>query len=98
MKDLLEATKVWQDGLEAQRTLWGFVAAMLDRARLEALWIFAGDDDSRAVLGRALSERAEREGWQLTRPAIKATAVAIEGQNAQQPIHVTMKIGVLRNS
>lgn len=74
MKELLEATKVWQDGLEAQRTLWGFVAAMLDRPRLEALWIFAGDDDRRAVLGRALAERAEREGWPLTRPAINATA------------------------
>ena len=31
MKDLLDTTKVWQDGAEAQRTLWGFVAAMLER-------------------------------------------------------------------
>ncbi|MDQ6868955.1 MAG: hypothetical protein M3178_11325 [Pseudomonadota bacterium] len=73
MKELLETTKVWQDGLEAQRTLWGFVAAMVDRPRLEALWIFAGDDDRRAVLGRALAERAEREGWSLTRPPAKVT-------------------------
>jgi len=76
MKIELEATKIWQDGLEAQRTLWGFVAAMLDRASLEALWIFAGDDDRRAVLGRALAERAEREGWPLTRPAAKVFAAA----------------------
>jgi hypothetical protein len=37
MKDLLEETKVWQDGLEAHRTLWGFVASMLDQPRVEAL-------------------------------------------------------------
>jgi hypothetical protein len=79
MKEKLEATKIWQDGLEAQRTLWGFVAAMLDRSRLEALWIFAGDDDRRTVLGRALAERAEREGWTLTRPAVTTPAVPAEG-------------------
>ncbi len=62
MCDKLEETKAWQDGLEAQRTLWGFVAAMLDQSRLETLWVFAGDDDRRAVLGRALAERAERAG------------------------------------
>ncbi|HEY4847686.1 MAG TPA: hypothetical protein VIH87_07785 [Methylocella sp.] len=89
MKDLLEGTKVWQDGLEAQRTLWGFVAAMLDRSGLEALWIFAGDDDRRAVLGRALAARAEREGWTLTRPPAKAHAAAAAGQHAQQPIDVS---------
>jgi hypothetical protein len=65
MKDKLEATKVWQE--RSQRTLWDFVAEMLDRPQLEALWIFAGDDERRAVLGRALAERAEREGWPLTR-------------------------------
>jgi hypothetical protein len=69
MRDELAGTKAWQDGLESQRTLWRFVAALLDRQRLEALWIFAGDDDRRAVLGRALAERAEREGWPLTRAA-----------------------------
>ena len=68
IKDLLEKTKAWQDGLAAQRSLWGFVAAMLDRPLLEDLWIFAGDDERRAVFGRALAERAEREGWSLTRP------------------------------
>jgi hypothetical protein len=56
------ASKAWLEGLEAQRTLWGFVAVMVDRPQLEALWVFAGDDDRRAVLGRALAERAEREG------------------------------------
>jgi hypothetical protein len=86
MKELLDATKVWQDGLEAQRTLWGFVAAMLDQPRLEALWNFAGDDDRRAVLGRALVERAEREGWPLTRPAAKVFAAAPDRQNTQQLI------------
>jgi hypothetical protein len=74
MKVELDATEIWQDGYEAQRTLWGFVAAMLDSASLEALWIFAGDDDRRAVLGRALAERAEREGWTLIRPAVNAAA------------------------
>ncbi|MGH6835066.1 MAG: hypothetical protein ACREC9_05855 [Methylocella sp.] len=76
MREKLGETKAWQDGLEAQRTLWCFVAAMLDQSRLEALWIFAGDDDRRAVLGRALAERAEREGWPLTRPPLKAPAAA----------------------
>jgi hypothetical protein len=60
--------------------LWGFVGAMLDRPRLEALWNFAGDDDRRAVLGRALAERAEREGWPPTRPAAKVFSAA-ERQN-----------------
>lgn len=71
MDDLLKESKIWQDGTEAQRVLWRFVAAMLDQPRLEALWILAGDDDRRAVLGRALAERAEAEGWVLTRPPIK---------------------------
>jgi hypothetical protein len=88
MKEKLEATKIWQDGLEAQRTLWAFVAEMLDRSQLEALWIFAGDDDRRTVLGRALAERAEREGWTLTRPPVKAPADSIGGQNTLQPLDV----------
>lgn len=65
MRDLLNATKVWQEGLETQRTFWHFVAMMLDRSTLEELWVFAGDDDRRVVLGRALAERAEQEGWSL---------------------------------
>jgi hypothetical protein len=81
MRDVLGATKVWQEGREAQRTLWCFVAAMLDRMRVEALWVFAGDDDRRAVLGRALAEQADREGWRLTRPPIKVSAATTEGQN-----------------
>jgi hypothetical protein len=81
MKAELEATKVWQDGLDAQRTLWGFVAVMLERANVESLWIFAGNDDRRAVLQRALAQRAEREGWTLIRPAVKDTTTATEGQN-----------------
>jgi hypothetical protein len=76
MCDLLSATKAWQDGLEAQRTLWDFVAAMLDQLQLETLWIFAGDDERCTVLGRALAERAEREGWPLTRPPMKPAAEA----------------------
>jgi hypothetical protein len=76
MRELLTTSKAWQEGLETQRTLWGFVAALLDRPQLEALWVFAGDDDRRAVLGRALAERAEREGWPLTRPPVTAPAVA----------------------
>jgi hypothetical protein len=84
VKFQLVATKIWQDGPEAQRTLWGFVAVLLDRPSLEALWIFAGDDDRRAVLGRALVERAEYEGWTLTRPAATAG-----GQDARQPAGVS---------
>jgi hypothetical protein len=76
MRELLIASKSWQEGLEAQRTLWGFVAALLDRLQLETLWVFAGDDDQRAVLGRALAERAEREGWPLTRPPVPVPAAA----------------------
>jgi hypothetical protein len=82
VKDALASATIWQDGLEAQRTIWGFLAAMLDRARLEALWIFAGDDDRRAVLGRALAERAEREGWTLTRPPAGAAAQMADGRGA----------------
>jgi hypothetical protein len=74
MRDDLEKSTMWRDGFEAQRILWGFVAEMLDRNQLEALWIFAGDDERRGVLGRALAERAERESWTLTRPAGGADA------------------------
>jgi hypothetical protein len=80
MRDLLSATKVWQEGLEAQRTLWGFVAEMLNRSTLEDLWIFAGDDDRRAVLGHALAKRAERENWSLTRPPANRLSQEIEGR------------------
>jgi len=75
MKTLLQDTKAWLDGREAQRVLWGFVAALLDRSTLERLWVFAGDDEDRAVLGAALTERARREGWPLTRPAEQADLV-----------------------
>jgi hypothetical protein len=72
MRELLVTSKAWQDGGEAQRTLWGFVAFLLNRPELENLWVFAGDDERRAVLGRALAERAEREGWSLMRPPANA--------------------------
>jgi hypothetical protein len=74
MSDILRETKLWEDGVETQRVLWSFAAAMLDRQHLEILWIFSGDDDRRAVLGRALAERAERERWSLTRPSTSAVA------------------------
>jgi hypothetical protein len=39
-----------------------FIAVMLEsRDTLQDLWIVAGDDDRRAVLGSELSRRAERE-------------------------------------
>jgi hypothetical protein len=78
MRDLLEASNVWQDGLEAQRALWGFVAAMLGRPQLENLWVFSGDDERRAVLGRVLAERAEHEGWPLTRQPLTAVNTKTE--------------------
>jgi hypothetical protein len=73
MRDLLITAKVWQEGKDAQRTLWDFVAEMLDQPTLQDLWIFAGDDDRRAILGSALTRRAERESWTLTRPPAKPT-------------------------
>jgi len=73
MRDLLVTAKVWQEGKDAQRTLWDFVAEMLDQPTLQDLWIFAGDDDRRAILGSALTRRAERESWTLTRPPAKPT-------------------------
>jgi hypothetical protein len=73
MKDLLSATKVWQEGLETQRTLWNFVAEMgLSETTLQELWVFAGDDDRRAILAVALVRQAERKGWTLTRQRSKA--------------------------
>ncbi len=77
MKELLEAAKVWQDG-QTPSAPFGVLSRHVGPARLEALWIFAGDDDRRAILGRALTERAEREGWPLTRPVIKPPAAAAE--------------------
>jgi hypothetical protein len=83
MKAQLQDTKAWLDGREAQRVLWGFVASLIDRTTLERLWVFAGDDEERVVLGTALAERARREGWSLTRSAGPADA-APEAHGAVQ--------------
>ncbi len=74
--DKLDETKVWQDSAESQRTLWTFVAALIDPPRIEPLWIYASNDDRRAVLGRALAERADREGRILTRPPVTVSQAA----------------------
>jgi hypothetical protein len=71
MKDLLSSANVWQEGLETQRTLWNFVAEMLSETTLQDLWVFAGDDDRRAILAVALAKQAERNGWTLTREPSK---------------------------
>ena len=84
MRDELQESKMLQGGLEAQRILWGFVAGMLDRERLEALWVFAGDDHRRAALGRALAARAEREGGSLTRLQNVITRIAAPGGRKNQ--------------
>lgn len=69
MQDLLNTAKIWQEQRETQRSLWDFVAEMrdLDFSTLEGLWLFAGDDDRRTILGVALAKRAARERWTLTR-------------------------------
>ncbi len=69
MRELLETSQVWKVGAQAQRIFWGFVAEMVGRETLTALWIFAGDEEERVVLWKQLAERAGREGWDLTRPA-----------------------------
>lgn len=70
MRDLLAKSQVWLGGRESQRTLWSFVAEMLDHDILQRLWVYAGDDERRAVLGNALARRADRESWSLTRPPV----------------------------
>lgn len=67
MREQLRDSKIWLERREGQQTLWEFVAALLDnRETVEALWRFAQEDDRRAVLGRALADRAKREGLALT--------------------------------
>lgn len=78
MHELLETSQVWKVGAEAQRILWSFVAEIVRRETLTALWIFAGDEEERVVLWKQLAERAGRAGWDLTKPA--AVAVSVEKQ------------------
>jgi hypothetical protein len=83
IEGFLRKTNAWFDGREAQRGLWGFLATLLDRSRLESLWVFAGDDADRAVLGTALAERAGRENWSLIRPA-NPVAASRQAHGAEQ--------------
>jgi hypothetical protein len=70
MRRLLADAKGLRDrGLEGQRTTWAFVAAMLDRSSIEALWIDAHAKETPwPMLAQALADRASAEHWPLTLP------------------------------
>jgi hypothetical protein len=70
MRRLLADAKGLRDrGPEGQRTTWAFVAAMLDRSSIEALWIDAHAKETPwPMFAQALADRASAEHWPLTLP------------------------------
>lgn len=61
----LEESDIWREGTETQKVVWEFLAALIDRSVIEALWLFSAEENRRVVLRRAVEERALKEDWPL---------------------------------
>jgi hypothetical protein len=59
----IAASTIWMHAAEAQRTLWGFAAALLDDERLIALRARVEDKEEWDLLRRALKAEADRRSW-----------------------------------
>jgi hypothetical protein len=62
LEKMVGASTIWTQSTDARRTLWGFVAALLDDDRLIALWGRITDKEEWDILRRALKAEAERRG------------------------------------
>jgi hypothetical protein len=62
LERMVAGSTIWTQAPDARRTLWGFVAALLDNERLIALWRSIVDKEDWDVLRRALKNEAERRG------------------------------------
>jgi hypothetical protein len=57
---MVAASTIWTDAPSARRTLWSFVAMLLDDARLMALLSEVDDEEEWDILRRQLKEEAQR--------------------------------------
>jgi hypothetical protein len=64
-----EDVKIWQNGRDEQKVLWGFFADQVTRETGEQLWRWATVELERVVLQHALQRRGEQEGWKLDVPS-----------------------------
>ena len=55
-------SKIWLHALPARHALWGFAAALLDDARLMALWERVEEREEWDALRRELKTEAEKRG------------------------------------
>jgi hypothetical protein len=66
LEKMVAGSAIWSHGIPARHTLWGFVSALLDNARLIALWTLVEDREEWDDLRRELKKEAENRG--LARP------------------------------
>jgi hypothetical protein len=62
LEKMVAGSTIWAQRTEARRTLWGFVATLLDNKRLLSLWGRVEDKEEWDVLRRALKAEADRRG------------------------------------
>lgn len=75
---LFETDKaIWRLGVSEQAVVWEFFAALVDRARGEAIWQWCHEEPERAILQHALDRRGRQEGWTLVRRTLKAETKAL---------------------
>lgn len=62
LERMTAASSIWADSAPARRTLWGFVAGMLDDERLISLWHRVEEQDDWDILRRELKREAKARG------------------------------------
>src|SRR5262249_23581640 len=67
LEKMVSNSTIWTQSTDARRTLWGFVAALLDDERLIALWARIAEKEEWDVLRRALKAEAERRRLPVAR-------------------------------
>lgn len=67
LERMVANSTIWTQSTDARRTLWGFVAALLDDERLISLWTRVVDKEEWDVLRRTLKAGAERRGLRAAR-------------------------------
>jgi hypothetical protein len=76
MRQLISASKIWKDTKEVQRSLWGFVASILNPEMIKPLWVEIRDEEPWDTLRRALEGVAEERDLELkiTRRSVRRVA------------------------
>ncbi|MGH7887564.1 MAG: hypothetical protein ACREPG_06840, partial [Candidatus Binatia bacterium] len=65
MRQMISDSKIWKDTKEVQRTLWGFVAGMLNGDAIQSLWAEIRDEERWDTLRRALESAADELDLEL---------------------------------